>query len=266
MIPILLLRLEAPLMSFGGVAIDYRGVTRTFPGRAMLTGLLANALGYEHREFARLEALQFRLAYAARADRPGALITDFQTVDLSQPFLSQGWTTRGAPQGREGGSASKGTHIRLRQFLADAVITVALTLNSPGDDPSLAALESALRDPARPLYIGRKPCIPSVPVLLDAIEASSLIESLEHTPRGLVFFTDGRSRKGRKTVGRKVHEAALFADICAGAQMSIALPVASHSAAIAMFRLVLEEYLALGRLRENTGLQAEPGLESNLSS
>jgi CRISPR system Cascade subunit CasD len=181
MIPILLLRLEAPLMSFGGVVIDYRGVTRTFPGRAMLTGLIANALGYEHREFARLDALQSRLSYAARADRPGALITDFQTVDLSQPFLSQGWTTRGAPQGREGGPASKGTHIRLRQFLADAVITIALTLNPPGDDPSLAALESALREPARPLYIGRKPCVPSVPVLLDAVEASSLLEVLEHT-------------------------------------------------------------------------------------
>jgi CRISPR system Cascade subunit CasD len=190
MIPILLLRLEAPLMSFGGVVIDYRGVTRTFPGRAMLTGLIANALGYEHREFARLDALQSRLSYAARADRPGpgALITDFQTVDLSQPFLSQGWTTRGAPQGREGGPASKGTHIRLRQFLADAVITIALTLNPPGDDPSLAALESALREPARPLYIGRKPCVPSVPVLLDAVEASSLLEVLEHTslsPRAL---------------------------------------------------------------------------------
>jgi CRISPR system Cascade subunit CasD len=182
MIPILLLRLEAPLMSFGGVVIDYRGVTRTFPGRAMLTGLLANAIGYEHREFARLDALQFRLAYAARADRPGDLITDFQTVDLSQPFLSQGWTTRGTPQGREGGSASKGTHIRLRQFLADAVITIALTLNPPGDDPLLAALESALREPARPLYIGRKPCIPSLPVLFDAGEASSLLEALEHTP------------------------------------------------------------------------------------
>jgi CRISPR system Cascade subunit CasD len=183
MIPILLLRLEAPLMSFGGVAIDYRAVTRTLPGRAMLTGLLANALGYEHREFTRLDALQSRLSYAARADRPGDLITDFHTVDLSQPFLSQGWTTRGAPQGREGGSASKGTHIRLRQFLADAVVTIALTLNPPDVDPPLAALESALREPARPLYLGRKPCIPSLPILLGAVDASSLIEALEHTPR-----------------------------------------------------------------------------------
>ena len=67
-----------------------------------------------------------------------------------------------------------------------------------------------------------------------------------------------------KTGGRKVHKAALFADIYAGAQTSIALPVASHSAVIALFRLVLEEYLALGRQRENIALQAEAGLANNL--
>jgi hypothetical protein len=54
-----------------------------------------------------------------------------------------------------------------------------------------------------------------------------------------------------KLVGREVHKAALLADIYAAAQTSIALPVASNSAAIAMFRLVLEEYLALGRLRKH---------------
>jgi CRISPR system Cascade subunit CasD len=77
---------------------------------------------------------------------------------------------------------SKLTHIRYRDFLADAVITVALTLVPPGHDPSLAALEAALRKPARPLYLGRNPCIPSGPVLLDAVEASSLLEALEHAP------------------------------------------------------------------------------------
>jgi hypothetical protein len=39
----------------------------------------------------------------------------------------------------------------------------------------------------------------------------------------------------------------------------MALPVASDSAAIAMFRLVLEEYLSLGRLHESIALQAENG-------
>ena len=42
---ILLLRLEAPLMSFGSVLVDKRGPTDRHPGTALITGLLANALG-----------------------------------------------------------------------------------------------------------------------------------------------------------------------------------------------------------------------------
>ena len=38
----LILTLEAPLMSFGGITIDHLGVTRDFPAASMLTGLLAN--------------------------------------------------------------------------------------------------------------------------------------------------------------------------------------------------------------------------------
>ena len=42
----LVLRLASPLIAFGGEAIDNLGVIRDFPALSMLTGLLANALGY----------------------------------------------------------------------------------------------------------------------------------------------------------------------------------------------------------------------------
>jgi CRISPR system Cascade subunit CasD len=44
------MRLEAPLMAFGGEAIDNYGVIRDFPALSMVTGLLANALGYRREE------------------------------------------------------------------------------------------------------------------------------------------------------------------------------------------------------------------------
>jgi len=69
--------------------------------------------------------------------------------------------------------------------------------------------------------------------------------------------------QGSKLAGRKVHKAALLANIYAAAQSSIALPVASDSPAIAMFRLVLEEYLALSRLPESIALQAETALANH---
>lgn len=182
MIDIILLRFDAPLIAFGGVAIDAIGVTRRFPGRATLAGLLANALGYTHRDAELLEELQRRVRYAVRCDRPGSEIVDYHTVDLGQDFLRQGWTTRGFVEGREGGPAKEGTHIRYRHYLADAVYTIALTLASIDRSPNLNEVEGALREPARPLFIGRKCCLPSVPLLLRRTSADTLLRALEAEP------------------------------------------------------------------------------------
>lgn len=179
---ILVLRLDAPLMAFGGVAVDNRGVIQDFPALSTLAGLLGNALGYDHGDAERLEALQRRLRYAARRDRPGKKLLDFQTVALGQPFLERGWTTRGAPEGR-GGAFSGETHIRFREYWADAVYTVALRLDPAVGDPDLERLERAVCEPERPLFIGRKACLPAAPLLLGKIKASSLLEAVSQAQR-----------------------------------------------------------------------------------
>lgn len=178
---VLLLRLDAPLMSFGGVVVDQRGGTLSFPTRSMLTGLLANALGYDHRDFDALERLQSRVHYAARLDRGGQRLVDFQTVDLGQDFLRVGWTTWGRPQERRGASGGE-THIRYREYLADATYTVALTLRPPEGRPDLDDLAAALRSPERPLYLGRRSCLPASPILLRRTEAPSLLEAVRSAP------------------------------------------------------------------------------------
>jgi transposase len=66
--------------------------------------------------------------------------------------------------------------------------------------------------------------------------------------------------------GRKVNKQALLAEIYAAAKQSIGVPVALDSAAIAMFRLVLEQYLALNRLRERIAEQAATLLADNPDS
>jgi CRISPR system Cascade subunit CasD len=183
MTEVLLLRFDAPLLCFGGVVVDNLGVTWRMPGRAMLSGLVSNALGYHHSETDKLELLQRRLRYAARCDRAGREIVDFQTVDLSQPFLSEGWTTRGAPEGREGGTASEGTHIRFRHYLADALYTVALALVPADETPTIDQVETALQLPRRPLFIGRKCCLPSGPILVGRCRGNTLLEALRAVPR-----------------------------------------------------------------------------------
>lgn len=182
MIDVIVLRLDAPLMAFGGVVIDNIGVTSRFPGRSMLAGLLGNALGYSHGNFDALQGLQDRLRYAVRCDRPGTPSVDYQTVDLAQDFLQEGWTTMGVPEGREGGAARKQTHIRFRHYIADAIYSAALALTNPTESPTINDVEAALREPARPLFIGRKCCIPSAPVFLERVPAATLLDALRRVP------------------------------------------------------------------------------------
>lgn len=176
---ILLLRLQAPLISFGAPIIDNFGVIQPYPALSMLCGLLANALGYHHHDFARLERLQARLSYASRQDQRGERIRDFQTVDLNQDFMGddRAWTSWGKIE--KGG---KNTHIRYRDYWADAAHTVALTLEGAEEAPTLDALAQALREPARPLFIGRKTCVPGEPILLGRVQAASLLDALKAAP------------------------------------------------------------------------------------
>jgi len=186
---ILLMRLDAPLMSFGAPIVDNRGVIQPYPALSMICGLLGNALGYDHCDTNRLQRLQERIRYACRQDRPGKRMRDYQTVDLGQAFLNDdgAWTTRGALQRRKGGSASTGTHIRFRDYWADAVYTVALALEPPDESPCLDDLARALDSPARPLFIGRKPCLPAAPLLLRRTQAPNLLHALKTAcpPKGL---------------------------------------------------------------------------------
>ena len=159
----LILNLEAPLMSFGGETVDNLGVIRPFPAVSMLTGLLANALGWRRAERQRHQDLQDRLIFAARIDREphgGLRMTDFQSAAINN--TEQSWTTRGRPEGRAGGTYQN--HLRYRDYHADMRVTIALRLEPPDEDPALHALAQALEEPARPLFIGRKPCLPSAPL------------------------------------------------------------------------------------------------------
>ncbi len=183
MIEALILRLDAPMMSFGGTAVDAIGRTEPCPTLSMLTGLLANALGYDHRDAEKTSALQERVRFAARRDFGGETRVEYQTVDLGQPHMNDkhAWTTRGYVETRSGGSEARyGTHQRYRHFLVDSAFTVALTVAPADEGPALDDLERALRWPERPLFLGRKSCIPSAPLVEKQarVQAASLRDAV----------------------------------------------------------------------------------------
>ncbi len=177
----LLLRLEAPLMSFGTTAVDHRRPVQAWPAVSMLTGLLANALGWERSDAHALDQLQARIRWAARIDRPGTPLNDFQTAQLSKD--DRGWTTRGVVERRGGGDdAYKAPHLRDRDYRADASVLVALRLDAPEQAPTLTDLATALDAPQRPLFLGRKGCLPATRISQGLVEAADAVAALEEAP------------------------------------------------------------------------------------
>lgn len=155
----LVLRLAAPLIAFGGEAIDNRGVTRDFPALSMLTGLIANALGCDRADDQRHNRLQQRLRMGSVLAPGSRRLQDFQTAKLGAD--DKGWTTWGEPEERRGGAGSYlGPHLRYRDYHAQLEAWVVLALKPADEAPTLEDIAFALDRPARPLFIGRKPCLP----------------------------------------------------------------------------------------------------------
>jgi CRISPR system Cascade subunit CasD len=179
----LVLKLNAPLASFGGEAVDARGVTRDFPAASALTGLLANALGTDRSDRTALDTLQSRLIFAARRDAEFVLgrMTDFQTAQLGA--ADHGWTTHGTAEGRAGGAATyQSPHIRTRDYHADTRMIVVLRMNPAGEPPTIDDLAAAVDRPCRPLFIGRKPCLPSGYLNAGFVEADDALGALLAVP------------------------------------------------------------------------------------
>ena len=124
----------------------------------MLTGLFANALGWHWSDRTTHQSLQDRLVFAVRIERYADLLTDVQNAQLSKS--DKAWTTAGAPEGR-GGASYAAPHRRSRDYLADQSTLVVLRLAPADGSPTLEQLADSLDYPSRPLYIGRKPCLPS---------------------------------------------------------------------------------------------------------
>lgn len=171
------IRLCAPLVSFGGVTVDQFGPTRDFPAISSLTGLFGNAMGWRWQDRNMHQTLQDRLIFGVGIARQGRLITDNQNARVYEG--ESGWTTWGEPEARNKGPSYTGkpeagqigdqmgrkwlTHRRQREYLADHDCHVVLRL-AEGDGPILDELAESLQTPARPLYIGRKSCLPSAPL------------------------------------------------------------------------------------------------------
>ncbi|MEE1742275.1 type I-E CRISPR-associated protein Cas5/CasD [Streptomyces sp. BE147] len=165
-----LLRLTGPMQSYGTAAHWEERGTRRRPTKSAVIGLVANALGLAHDE--PLHHLA-RMTFAVRADRPGREIRDQQTAGGGHfppagenppnsesrygaprdPGLNRDGTLRPSRQKR-----SRDPVLITKHYLEDAGFLAGLST----DDATLAAaIDGALRRPARVLFLGRHCCPPA---------------------------------------------------------------------------------------------------------
>lgn len=174
----LLMRLSSPLMAFGGETIDNFGVIRDFPALSMVTGLLANALGWDRADDVRHNRLQARLKVGTRLETDGTPLTEFQTAQLGA--ADRGWTTWGRVEERRGGPAAyESPHLRYRDYHADLTALLVLRLDPADEAPTLEHIAAALDRPKRPLFIGRKPCLPTGRLMAGWVDADSVLQALQ---------------------------------------------------------------------------------------
>lgn len=149
----LLLRFAGPLQSWGSSSkFDVRG-TDDLPTKSGVIGMVASALGRSRED--NVSDL-CRLQFGVRVDCGGTVIKDFQVAAMP-PYQS---------------------NISRRYYLSDAIFLVGL---SSDDMDFLKQLETALTHPAYPLFLGRRSCPPTLPLVL-GIRDKSLEEALRDEP------------------------------------------------------------------------------------
>lgn len=158
----LVLRLEGVLQSWGERSYWNNRDTALFPTKSGIVGLLGCAFKYS-RGNPEIERLSQKLQIVVRTERKGSLLEDFHVV-AGEPML-----------GGHGKKRSVGdTLVTHRYYLQDAFFTVFLI----GEKEILSEIKNALENPGWAIYLGRKSCLPSRPVLDGEIKDFISVDSM----------------------------------------------------------------------------------------
>ena len=129
--------------------------------------------------------------------------------------MDAAWQTSGRPAVRTSDTRSlQGPHQRYRRYYSDMETIAALRLEPGKEKPSTKAVAEALERPARPLFIGRKRCVPTPPILAGAVEAddlrAALLKCAGTTRRDWVASTPAAAWRGRATRTVDVYDLRLW--------------------------------------------------------
>lgn len=175
------------MVAWGDIAVGERRGVFGQPSKSGVLGMVGAALGIRREDDGWLKALHAGYGFACKVDRPGTLLTDYHTVQT----VPAAAVKRIRIETRRGELSIPRhklvTILSSRDYLCDGVFSVALwTLDAPPAE--LLQIQSALRQPAFSLYLGRRCCPPGLPLNPQLVDAPSPTESLRDAKFGDEVF------------------------------------------------------------------------------
>lgn len=161
---VLLLRLAAPLQAWGSSSKFIVRSTEREPTKSGVIGMIAAAMGIQRNDDPQKLAPLAQLRFGVRADKEGMLLKDFHMVH-----------------------GYKIADVTERYYLSDAVFLAVIECD---DKKLLEEIAAALQRPVYPLYLGRKSCPPTLPVVL-GVKDEDMITALKSEP----FLYENNRRK-----------------------------------------------------------------------
>ncbi len=149
----LLLRLAAPLQAWGADSKFETRRTLPYPTKSGVIGMLAAALGISREDDEALKRLS-ELKFGVRVDKEGELLRDYHTAVGEKPYITN------------------------RYYLSDAIFVAGFESE---DNELLSKLEYALKNPVFPLFLGRRSCPPTMPLVL-GIQEKDILSALKEEP------------------------------------------------------------------------------------
>lgn len=163
----LAIRLQGPLQSWGAVSQYSRRNTGLMPTKSALAGMCCAAMGLSRGSAGESPFLQqFSALRMIAIAIPRFVESPYQNSanELAVRRLVDFHTVQNT---RRAAGGLKPSHITHRQYLTDASFGVVLE----GDTEPLDRIADALADPVWGIWLGRKSCIPTAPVLAGLCES-----------------------------------------------------------------------------------------------
>ena len=169
----ILLRLEAPMQSWGDGSRFQLRRTADAPTKSGVLGLILCASGTSRSDAGPLLAELRSLRFGVRVDRPGTRGWDYHTAGAGYGINSAEGKVKVT-----GTTGDPETLLSRREYLFDASFVAGFA----GTPATIDRIAAWLMEPVWTVFLGRKCCVPTLPVLERVVRGTALLDALAIPP------------------------------------------------------------------------------------